>query len=112
MTENSNYSKGAGLIAQERWEQVHKHGWDETNDADYGDGELLQAALYSINPTQFNWPFGWDNHFAVKIYNKSRVDQLKVAGAFIAAEIDRLLAKEANCVPVPFEEIPINKPNE
>lgn len=88
-------SAGSNMIAQERWEQIHKHGWDEKNDADYGKGELLQAAIFAMHPALDGWPQGWDKHFEEKIRSKSRVDQLKVAGAFIAAEIDRLLAIEA-----------------
>ena len=41
-----------------------------------------------------SWPEDWMQHYAEKIKNKHRIGQLMVAGAFIAAEIDRLLAME------------------
>ena len=90
-------TKGAELIAQERQEQVDKHGWDET-DKNYTHNELLSAALFSLDPAEFYaaWPRGWDKYYRDKILNKDRIGQLKVAGAFIAAEIDRILATQNN----------------
>lgn len=87
---SSTYSIGIGMIAQERWEQINKHGWDEKNDADYGNGELLQAALFAINPELFSWPNGWHKKFKNKILAKDKIERLRVAGAFVAAEIDRI----------------------
>jgi hypothetical protein len=85
---------GIALIAGERHEQITKHGWDVINDSCYKDEELLKAALFCIDQKRFEFPFGWYAYFRNKILAKSRIDQLKVAGAFIAAEIDRLLAIE------------------
>lgn len=82
---------GIDLIAEERREQIEKHGWNPERDAKYySNGELLQAALFCISPTACTWPEGWDEYFKNKIINNSRTDQLKKAGAFIAAEIDRM----------------------
>lgn len=100
---------GAALIAAERWEQINKHGFDVKNDADYGRGELVQAAratlLLYVNytksfPAAYTqdvatvWP--WQSDFGMsffeKIKHKPDIDKLKVAGALIAAEIDRLQA--------------------
>lgn len=81
---------GIELITEERQEQIEKHGWDLNNDADYSHNELIKAALFCIDQNMFEWPFFWDDRFRTNIYFKSRVDQLKVAGALIAAEIDRL----------------------
>ncbi|GAA4328400.1 hypothetical protein GCM10023184_18260 [Flaviaesturariibacter amylovorans] len=92
---------GAQHIAQERYEQIHKHGWDASNDADYGNGELLRAAAFCLDSQYFTWPNGWSEHFRDKILAKDRVQQLRVAGAFIAAEIDRLQALEGRSQPVP-----------
>ncbi|GAB3994697.1 hypothetical protein GCM10028807_32890 [Spirosoma daeguense] len=83
---------GIELIAKERNEQINKHGFDEAND-DYQNGELVEAALFAIAPNgefEKRWPDGWYEHFEEKIKNKDRIGQLKVAGAFLAAEIDRL----------------------
>lgn len=79
---------GIELISQERREQIEKHSFSQ--DYTYVNEELLKASLFCIDQKRFEWPFGWGAHFRLKIVNKSRVDQLKVAGAFIAAEIDRL----------------------
>tara|TARA_R110002020_G_C16314529_1_gene774165 strand:- start:4211 stop:4588 length:378 start_codon:yes stop_codon:yes gene_type:complete len=81
---------GIELIAEEREEQIVKHGWDLKNDQDYGREELIKAALFCIDQTRFEWPYYWTEEFRQKILSKTRIDQLKVAGALIAAEIDRL----------------------
>jgi hypothetical protein len=81
---------GIELIAKERDEQINKHGWDLSNDSDYENEELLQAAVYCISQEIEEWPTGWNTFFQDKILLKDRIGQLKVAGAFIAAEIDRL----------------------
>lgn len=81
---------GAELIAEERLEQIEKHGWSIKDDSCYEDGELLEAAVFCISSGCEEWPEGWSTHFEDKILTKDRIGQLKVAGAFIAAEIDRL----------------------
>lgn len=83
---------GAELIFQERKEQLEKHGWSLQNDSEYNNEELLKAALFCIDQKRFEWPRNWAETFRTKIIGKSRVDQLKIAGAFIAAEIDRINA--------------------
>lgn len=80
---------GAQRIGTERWEQVYKHKWSVRNDADYKDGQLIKAALFCINSNLFEWPFGWDKKFRDKILKKSQIERYAVAGAFIAAQIDR-----------------------
>lgn len=83
---------GAEMISKEREEQIKKHGWTLENDEQYSEGQLIKAALFSINPSQFEWPYHWNEKFRDKIINKhNEVERLRVAGAFIAAEIDRLL---------------------
>jgi len=84
---------GIELIAQERQEQIEKHGWDLKSDQDYSKNELIKAALFCLNSNNFEWPFYWDEKFRNKILDKDKIGQLKVAGAFIAAEIDRLQSK-------------------
>lgn len=84
---------GIELIAEERKEQIEKHGWDIQSDSGYEKEELLKAALFCIDQKRFEWPFFWIMKYRTKIINKSRIDQLKVAGALIAAEIDRLSHK-------------------
>lgn len=90
---------GIELIAEERQEQIEKHGFDVNRDTKYYQNqELIQAALFCIAqrdnmwPISINihWPLTWDEELKTKIENKDRVNQLRVAGALIAAEIDRL----------------------
>jgi hypothetical protein len=86
---------GIELIAIERQEQIEKHGFDVENDMFYDDKELIEAAQFALDPDYGTWPCEWALHFKTKIENKSYKDRLIVAGAFIAAELDRLNAKEA-----------------
>lgn len=86
---------GIELIAQERQEQIEKHGRTIVSDAEQNiDGQLLWAArnIISKDPHQyqFNCPKGWDQNIYNKMCNKSHKDRLIIAGALIAAEIDRL----------------------
>lgn len=86
---------GIELITQERKEQIEKHGFDVANDQDYSHNELIKGALFAINPDQFEWPYFWDKEFRDKIVNKpNSIERLKIAGALIAAEIDRIQNKE------------------
>jgi hypothetical protein len=88
---------GIELIAEERREQIEKHGFSLELDAEYyKNNELIEAAHFALQPNHpgTRWPDVWDITFAEKIKNKNRVGQLKVAGALIAAEIDRLQAME------------------
>jgi len=85
---------GIELIAQERHEQIYKHGWPLEK---YLEGELIKGALFAINPDVFEWPYYWLEHYRDKIINKpNRIERLKIAGAFIAAEIDRIQYEESN----------------
>lgn len=83
---------GIELIAEERQEQIKKHGYSLSHDITHESDELLHAAIYAIDPCPaneklFNWP-----GFQMKIMKKEYVDRLKIAGALIAAEIDRYQA--------------------
>lgn len=110
---------GIELIAKERQEQIEKHGWNAKHDDKHNTGELADAAavcastvrIYNkfeyANNTHFDvlamkgWklPLDWDGNRLLdnnKSSKKTRIHQLKVAGALIAAEIDRLQRKESN----------------
>ena len=82
--------KGSELISEEREEQIVKHNWNLQNDEDYKQGELIKAALFCIDQQIFELPWQWTTKFREKIVNKTKIEQLTVAGALIAAEIDRL----------------------
>jgi hypothetical protein len=88
---------GVELIAEERKEQIEKHGFSIQNDAKYyQENELIKAALFCINTDVFEWPFSWQEEFRNKIISKTNpIERLKVAGAFIAAHIDMLQSLES-----------------
>lgn len=96
---------GIELITQERKEQIEKHGFSLERDKHYTNGELFQAASFClelkscqdekgrwVSPSKmlFKWPKGWGIKAERKIRNKSRLEQLVIAGAFFMAENDRL----------------------
>jgi hypothetical protein len=97
---------GIELIAEERQEQITKHGWSLERDAEYyKNGELIQAAKFSEIATgrgigfdgdspERRWPKGWDQYFRRKILSKTKVGALSVAGAFYMAENDRIGEKK------------------
>lgn len=89
---------GMNLIATERIRQQHVLGYDRAHDAAH-DSEALSGAgaWYALDPrTRARldvlglgiWPEGW-----VFRGNTSRIRELQKAGALIAAEIDRLIAR-------------------
>ena len=98
-----NYQKtGISLISDEREEQIMKHNRTVLKDIlENTDFQLSQAAsVLCINyPTQCltvedvevdHIPYGWNMEIWVKIVNKSYEERLVIAGALIAAELDRI----------------------
>lgn len=109
---------GAGLIAKERRRQIEKEGFDDEHDANHGDDALAWGAMFYTLPGPFllcssfkpktvlgvvkaeaffektQWASIW-----AKRDSKTRIQQLTVAGALIAAEIDRLKRKGAEPCP-------------
>lgn len=86
---------GIELIAQERQEQIKKHG--RTVERDFKEnsaGDMINAAATLMNLEFYEFPHQWDEVICDKMMSKSYKDRLVIAGAFIAAEIDRLQAKE------------------
>ncbi len=91
---------GAERIVYERRKQVEREGWTKEHDAEYDKGEMAMAAACYAAPEPIYkhnsrarvyrdaWPWGnsWD-----KRKKHNRIRQLEIAGALIAAEIDRLL---------------------
>lgn len=108
---------GIELIAAERKRQMEKEGWTEKHDDQHCAGELALAAICYAAPTQVRmrcevpincgcreadcphahitksawidpWPWAseWD-----KRRQHSHLRRLEIAGALIAAEIDRIL---------------------
>lgn len=94
---------GAELIAQERQRGIDDEGWDNEHDDDHTDESLARAAAHYASPGPAKmmksgrlvnmWPSSWASWWDKK-KNKSRTRQLVIAGALIAAEIDRLQRAE------------------
>ena len=111
-------SKGIELIAEERRRQIEVEGWTPEHDDEHDGNQIAMAAACYASPVPLNaeievpcgcreascqhspfgkhmwvnaWPWGaeWD-----KRKKHSRVRCLVIAGALIAAEIDRLLRAE------------------
>jgi hypothetical protein len=82
---------GDELIAIERDEQVMKHGHTIASDLKKNNnGELLSAALSIIGGAELIYPRTWDIGIFNRSSTKTRQQRLVIAGALIAAEIDRL----------------------
>lgn len=91
---------GIELIAQERQEQIEKHGWTLLHDSIEHDGDELVRAACAIaydseldKPARFSAPnWAWDireHKQACKQKNIEKIERWKVAGALLAAAIDR-----------------------
>lgn len=97
---------GAERIAAERTRQIKEEGFGAAHDAQHEGGELAMAAVcYAapehiyiheedrdgfhrfVDPWPDWWEMGWDRRD-----EHNRIHQLEIAGALIAAEIDRLQA--------------------
>lgn len=108
---------GAELIVAERECQMSKEGWDAQHDDEHTEGELALAAVCYASPTPllikekhgrgigFVDPWPWFDTIEVTRYGDglttqvpawdkrkkhSKLRKLVIAGALIAAEIDRL----------------------
>jgi hypothetical protein len=89
---------GAELIAQERQEQLSKHHRTVWDDWRYNDNNQMAYAARSLvipnddrlTDSRHYRPDGWDWDLWDKMYNKPYKERLIIAGALIAAEIDRL----------------------
>jgi hypothetical protein len=99
---------GIELISEERQEQIEKHSRTTEKDVEQNEfGQLGFAAVamaseYDANGKQggsevsrvhhfLNWkPMGWDKEIWKKMISKPYKERLVIAGALIAAEIDRL----------------------
>jgi hypothetical protein len=84
---------GVELIAKERREQIEKHGRLVIKDVSTNsNGELLTAAIKMTGKIGgIPWPEHWKKDICEKMDKKSPEEKLIIAGAFIAAELDRLI---------------------
>ena len=107
---------GIELIAAERNRQIEEEGWTEEHDDTHDDGELAMAAACYAAPEKvfieiyvdpkhlgkkyqrkkhYTDPFPWNKKYD-KRDKHDRIKQLSIAGALMAAELDRLLRLEDN----------------
>ena len=88
---------GIELMARERLEQKEKHGFTDAHDDAYfnADGELEAAALFVLTNGVTPYPTLWDPRWREKLAGKDNIEKLVVAGALLAAEIDRLQRKSS-----------------
>lgn len=88
---NNQPSTGIELIANERKEQILKHGYTGGHDVQENNHEqLASAALGAIIGEFGEFPASWSDTACLKIINKTKKERLIIAGALLAAEIDRL----------------------
>jgi len=95
---------GIEHIIQERKEQVEKHGRTLQDDIKNNDKYQLSfgaARLTALDPYRFRVkgsalgvPEGWDLKLWDKMLSKPYKERLRIAGALLAAEIDRIQAIE------------------
>jgi len=81
---------GIEKIIVERINQLDKHGYTVESDLKYVDGQLNSIASALITGNPLHWPRDWDFELYKKWIEEPRQNQLAIAGAFVAAEIDRL----------------------
>lgn len=90
---------GIELIADERNEQINKHGRTLESDIvnnQYGELAVVARYLLSDFPTEQSWPRTWSREFKFQLDRKSKRERFIIAGALIAAELDRLTATSKN----------------
>lgn len=83
-----------GIIAMlnERNDQINKHGFNVEHDVKFNsNGELVTVAraLMKFHATTHDFPASWDIEFVRKMILKSYTERLIIAGALLAAEVDR-----------------------
>ena len=92
---------GIDLIAKERHEQINKHGYTPLKDMAHNSNEQLAMAAGWLcyneqgcadmeEVSEDHCPDGWNQELWIKMCNKPYKERLIIAGALIAAEIDRI----------------------
>ncbi|KAA5532675.1 hypothetical protein F0919_18005 [Taibaiella lutea] len=97
---------GIELIAQERQEQIEKHGRTVKSDFEENSkGQLIRAAITLLTGSG-TLPANWNFNYCTRLMQKSERSRKIVAGALIAADLDREQYEEH-----PEGFIPKNMPN-
>ncbi len=91
---------GIELIQKERQEQIEKHGFTPDHDVMHYQRPALLCAAEGIIAGEGRGNFGefpkiWSDNLCHKILAKPLIERLAIAGALIAAEIDRQLLLES-----------------
>lgn len=88
---------GIELLSEERQKQIDKHGFTGAHHAThpgwYNQNQLIEAARYLSTPhvSHNTWyPANWDAHWFYDLCKRSHKERLVIAGALVAAELDRL----------------------
>lgn len=82
---------GIELITEERKEQIEKHGFSTAHDVkEHESRDLTSCAAYLLTNDDYWYPTSWGKEVKTKMEAKTYKEKLKVAGALIAAELDRL----------------------
>lgn len=85
---------GIELIAEERAEQLGKHNRSIEQDVEQNNNyELRRGAVALLEDDRTKFSGFWNSRICEKMINKSYKERLIIAGALIAAEIDRLNAE-------------------
>lgn len=95
-----NKSVGVELIAKERQKQIDKHGFTAEHHVAhpewYEEKQLPQAAVSMLLPDLMpndlisDVPANWDSVWFNNLLERPSKERLIIAGALIAAELDRL----------------------
>lgn len=96
---------GIELITEERQKQIDKHGFTAehhalNSDKWYNDNQMQFAVMYLMDEDFiFNdeaFPLNWNKEWFLNLNNRDTKERLIIAGALIAAELDRLNYIEEN----------------
>ena len=88
---------GIELIAKERQEQIEKHGRTIYLDVRFNYNKQLSMGAYMLLSVDYeevidpeSFPDGWDHETCKHMISKNYKERLIIAGALIAAELDRI----------------------
>lgn len=100
--------KGIDYIRAERQKQLRKY--ENAEDDRHTNGQLVKAAIYALTQDNDIYPDDWTFTFKNSIKDREQVDRLSIAGALIAAEIDRVVRADAE-LEILEDYVDINKRN-
>lgn len=94
---NKNKKTGIKLISEERDEQIIKHNRSVYKDVlENTNKQLCIGAIAMLSAAPYLFPANWDKDICDKMVKKSYKERLIIAGALLAAEIDRIQIIDEN----------------